>query len=247
MSKKAANIFIVKFMLFVILFIVVFVLISRVGYITAGNVFLPNYNSVYVEKSEVKSRPIIVIDPGHGGPDNGAVGINGIHEKDLNLTVSKMVGEILSVMDFDVKYTRTQDVSPGNTEKFVKRNDLSYRVKFAREFENPLFVSIHMNKFGVEKYSGSQTFYSKNNPYSEVLALKIQRAIRTLIQPSNTREVKKATSAIFVLDRLEIPAALVECGFLSNAREAELLTQTQYQKKLSFCIAAGIADYFKKE
>lgn len=247
MNRKAANIFIIKFLLFIILFVIVFTVISRVGYITAGKSMFPNYNSVYSEKPNAKSLPIIVIDPGHGGPDNGAVGINGVHEKDLNLIMSKMVGELLSVMSFDVRYTRTDDVSPGNSDKFVKRDDLSYRVKFTREFEAPLFVSIHMNKFGVEKYSGSQVFYSKNNPASEVLAIKIQRAIRRLIQPENTREVKKATSAIFVLDSLETPAALVECGFLSNSREAQLLTQPQYQKKLAFCIAMGIADYFKKE
>ena len=207
----------------------------------------PNYNAVYNEKTTEEPKQIIVLDPGHGGPDNGATGINGVHEKDLNLIISKMVGEILSVMDFDVRYTRTEDISPGNSDKFIKRTDLSYRVKYARELDNPLFVSIHMNKFGIEKYRGAQTFYSKNNPTSEALAIKVQKLIRQLLQPENSREVKKATSSIFVLDRLECPAVLIECGFLSNFEEAELLTQPQYQKKLAFCIAMGIADYFKNE
>ncbi len=245
-NKKAANIFIIKFLLFVIAFITVFVLISRVGYISAGTRMFPNYNAVYTEKIQTKPKQIIVLDPGHGGMDNGATGINGVKEKDLNLIITKMIGEILSVMDFDVRYTRTEDISPGNDGKFIKRNDLSHRVKMTRDCENPLFISIHMNKFGIEKYSGTQTFYSKNNPTSEVLAINIQRAVRQLIQPDNSREVKKATSAIFVLDRLENPAVLVECGFLSNSREANLLTQKNYQKKLSFCIAMGIAEYFKK-
>lgn len=247
-NRKTANIFTFKLVLFLILFIVVFILISRVGYISAGQLMFPNYNAVYTEKvTPLKSRQIIVIDPGHGGPDNGATGINGANEKDINLCVSKMVGEILSVMDFDVKYTRTEDISPGNTDKFIKRTDLSYRVKLARGFDDPIFLSIHMNKFGIEKYSGAQTFFSKNNPSSEILAIKLQRAIRQLIQPDNNREVKKAGSSIFILDRLEIPAVLCECGFLSNSREAELLTQPQYQKKLAFSIAMGVVDYFKKE
>ena len=223
-------------------------LISRVGYISAGHIMFPNYNVVYTEKvTPIKNRQVIVIDPGHGGPDNGATGINGAKEKDINLCVSKMVGEILSVMDFDVRFTRTEDISPGNTDKFVKRVDLSQRVKFARGFDEPIFLSIHMNKFGVEKYSGAQTFYSKNNLSSEILAIKLQRAIRQLLQPDNNREVKKAGSSIFVLDRLEVPAVLCECGFLSNTKEAELLTQNKYQKKLAFSIAMGVADYFKNE
>ena len=207
----------------------------------------PKYNAVSAEKSASEPKQIIVLDPGHGGEDNGATGIGGIREKDINLAVSKMVGEILSVMDFDVKYTRTTDTSLGTDGKFIKRNDLSYRVKFTRSFDEPIFVSIHMNKFSVEKYNGLQTFYSKNNPSSEVLALKVQRAVRTLIQPQNTREVKKAGTSIFILDRLESPAILVECGFLSNNAESALLVSADYQRKLSFCIAMGIADYFKKE
>ena len=207
----------------------------------------PKYNAVSAEKNASKPKQIIVLDPGHGGEDNGATGIGGIREKDINLAVSKMVGEILSVMNFDVKYTRTTDTSLGTDGKFIKRNDLSYRVKFTRSFDEPIFVSIHMNKFSVEKYNGLQTFYSKNNPSSEVLALKVQCAVRTLIQPQNTREVKKAGTSIFILDRLESPAILVECGFLSNNAESALLVSADYQRKLSFCIAMGIADYFKKE
>jgi len=207
----------------------------------------PDYNAVLtVNKTPQKKRQVIVIDPGHGGPDNGASGINGIAEKNINLEVSKKLGEILSIMDFDVKFTRSEDISPGNSDKFIKRNDLLYRVEFTRGFEEPLFVSIHMNKFGIEKYSGTQVFFSKNNPSSEILAIKIQRTIRRLIQQHNHREVKKAGSSIFILDRLETPAALVECGFLSNVAESQLLSQDDYQKKLAFCLAMGIADYFNQ-
>ena len=207
----------------------------------------PDYNAVHTDKAVILPKKVVVIDPGHGGQDNGATGVGEIKEKDINLSVSKMLGEILSAMDFDVKYTRDTDKFAGDGEKFIKRNDLSYRVRFARSFENPIFVSIHMNKFPVQKYSGTQTFYSKNSPFSELLALKIQRVVKTLIQPQNNREIKKATSAIFVLDRLDTPAVLVECGFISNPSEASLLSSKEYQRKIAFCIAMGIADYFKKE
>ncbi|MBQ9941170.1 MAG: N-acetylmuramoyl-L-alanine amidase [Clostridia bacterium] len=246
-NKKISNRFILKFIVFTIAFIILFFIISRVGYITSGIAMFPQYNQVYSEKTPLIKKQVIVIDAGHGGEDNGASGVNGIIEKDLTLVMSKMVGEILSVIGFDVKYTRTSDVSLGSDGKFIKRNDLLYRVKFTREFENPIFLSIHMNKFPAEKYSGAQTFYSKNNPSSKVLALKVQRVIRTLIQPQNNREIKKATSSIFVLDRLESPAILVECGFISNRNEAALLSAKDYQKKLAFGIAMGIADFFKTD
>ena len=245
--KNTAVKFTVKFILFTIVFIILFFIISRLGYITAGKAMFPDYNTVYTDKTVVSDKKIIVIDPGHGGQDNGASGVGGIKEKDINLSVSKMLGEILSVMDFDVKYTRDADKFAGNGESFIKREDLSYRVKYTRSFEDPVFVSIHMNKFPIPKYSGTQTFYSKNSPSSELLALKIQRAVKMLIQPHNTREIKKASSAIFVLDRLEAPAVLVECGFISNPSEAQLLSSKEYQRKIAFCIAMGIADYFKKE
>ena len=245
-NTDAVN-YILKFILFLIAFIVLFFVISRLGYITAGSMMFPDYNTVSAGTSYVSQKRIIVIDPGHGGQDNGAVGVNGIKEKDINLSVSKMLGEILSVMGFDVKYTRDTDSFAGDGERFIKRDDLSYRVKYTRSFENPVFVSIHMNKFPVPKYSGAQTFYSKNSPESELLALKIQRAVKELTQPKNTREIKKATSAIFVLDRLTCPAALVECGFISNPSEANMLSTKDYQKKIAFCIAMGIADYFKKD
>lgn len=243
--RKKATVFTVKFMLFLFLLVFAFIVISRLGYISAGTVMFPDYNQVYSPTIIKNQKKVIVIDPGHGGADNGASGLNNTNEKELNLIVSKMVGEILSMLDFDVHFTRTEDISPGNTEKFIKKNDLVFRTEFAKKFDDPIFVSIHMNKFGVEKYSGTQVFYSKNNPLSEAMAIKVQKAVRLLLQPSNTREVKKVPSTIFILNRLECPAILIECGFLSNDNESKLLTQSDYQKKLAFCIAMGIADCYK--
>lgn len=187
----------------------------------------------------------IIIDAGHGGRDGGAIGINGAVEKELNLSVAVSLNDILKLCGVTTVMTRENDKlvcdeSDPALKGKIKITDLKNRLKIASEYPNASFVSIHMNNFSVEKYSGLQVYYSPNNEKSFVLAKSLQDNVCKVLQSDNNRKVKKAGSGIFLLDRLQIPAILIECGFLSNTKEAELLTNPTYQSALTIVIADSL-------
>ena len=167
----------------------------------------------------------VVIDAGHGGRDGGAVSASGLLEKDLNLSVSFALNDILKLCGVNTVMTRSDDSlvcdeSDPSLKGKLKMTDLKNRLNIANENPDALFVSIHMNKFSVEKYSGLQVYFSPNNEQSVTLATSIQNKVAEILQKDNARKVKKAGSNIFLLDRITLPAVLIECGFLSNNSEA---------------------------
>lgn len=186
-------------------------------------------------------KPTVILDPGHGGIDGGTVSASGILEKDLNLSVTKILGEFLEAEGCRVIYTRTEDVllDYGNSSS-RKVRDLSARVKLAKDYPNAVFVSIHMNFLPQTKYSGLQVFYDDKNAANTALALSVQNDVRRYLQPENRREIKEHVGRIFLLDRIESPAVLIECGFLSNPQEAQLLSNQEYQQKLAFILSRSI-------
>ena len=186
----------------------------------------------------------VIIDAGHGGRDGGAsADDDGTLEKDLNLAVAKKLEALLKTANVRVVMTREHDVelaSPDSDHK--KRDDLNARLAIAEEAENAIFVSIHMNKFPVAKYSGLQVYYSPNHEKSSALAERIQSDAAAW-STGNARRPKAADESIYLLHHMEIPAVLVECGFLSNYEEKELLKTDAYQKKLAVSIYASILQY----
>lgn len=195
----------------------------------------PAVNSVEVNKT-------IILDPGHGGMDSGAVGIGGSYEKDLNLSVSLIMRDLLTAMGYHVVMTRDDDrlLCDESVNLPKKSQDLKNRLAYQEKYPDALFVSIHMNKFPIEKYSGLQVYYSPNHPLGREYADTIRIAVKEKLQTENNREIKPATSAIYILDRIRIPAILVECGFLSNYAEESLLRDAQYQKKLAAVLCGAI-------
>ncbi len=194
--------------------------------------------------------PTIIIDPGHGGEDGGAVGVDGIYEKNINLSISQKLKNLLEASGYKIIMTRNEDKATydidSGTLRQKKRSDLRNRLELIKSNtnEDTIFVSIHQNKFSDSQYCGSQIFYSKNNPLSQSLASYIKTAITGLIQPDNTRETKPADKSIFLLHNAHIPAVIVECGFLSNNTEAHKLLDENYQNQIAFCVFCGISNYF---
>ncbi len=194
---------------------------------------------------EQKNKDIYIIDPGHGGFDGGAVGQTGVLEKDINLDIAIHLQELFSMSGIEAFLTRTTDVLLYNENdgRSKKAQDVRNRVSFTKSFVNPVFVSIHQNKFPVSKYSGLQVYYSPHNSSSKLLAESIQSEVKSKLQNDNNREVKKSGSTIFVLKNLDCPAVLVECGFLSNPKEEALLSDCKYRKKLALCIFSALMNY----
>lgn len=193
----------------------------------------------------------VVIDAGHGGEDGGASSESGILEKDLNLAVSDDVAHLCLLFGIPYKMTREDDrllydyyseLSDYTGKK--KSLDLKNRLRISEEVGASLFFSIHMNKFPESRYSGLQVYYSPKHEDSRALAESVQSYTKNHLQNENERQPKAATSSIYLLNHLEIPAILVECGFLSNPEETALLSERSYRANLASVIFAPIAEYY---
>ena len=192
----------------------------------------------------------VVIDAGHGGEDGGAIASDGTCEKDLNLEISKTLCSLFELNGTTVKMTRTEDTllydyygDLDNYKGQKKIYDLKNRLKIAEELENSIYVGIHMNKFPVEKYSGMQIYYSKNNEKSVSIASSVKDANNLYLQKDNKRQIKAADSSIYVLNNITVPAVLIECGFISNQRELELLKSSDSQCKLALTLFSSISNF----
>lgn len=204
-------------------------------------------HAVSTAAAEMENLPTIVLDAGHGGEDGGAVGVNGIKEKDINLAIALALEEKLTAVGFPVVMIRDTDTAVGNTALSTlaerKRSDIQYRAQAVNEIGDCVLVSIHQNFFEQSQYSGAQMFYSPNNTRSAELAECIRHAVVTKLQPDNKRENKQAESRIYLLSHVEVPAVIVECGFISNPEEAELLGDSAYQQKMAEAVAEGIVSF----
>ncbi|MBQ8254073.1 MAG: N-acetylmuramoyl-L-alanine amidase [Clostridia bacterium] len=212
------------------------------------SIFIPLFPPLSELESAVNERRRIVLDPGHGGKDGGALSVTGADEKHLNLDISLSMREALHILGYEVILTRESDIElthpDGGTRKM---QDLKGRLEIASSNNDATFVSIHMNKFSIPKYCGLQVYYSPNNENSFNIAKAVQDTVTSVLQPQNDRKVKKADSSIFLLHKIESPAILIECGFLSNQIEAELLDTPEYRVKLSGSIAAAIINSFERQ
>jgi N-acetylmuramoyl-L-alanine amidase len=195
---------------------------------------------------EASEKNLIILDAGHGGEDPGAIGINNVYEKNINLDIAFLIGEILCERGFAVMYTRAEDKllysEEENIKGFRKISDLKNRCKIAAEYPEAMFVSIHMNSYQNSKYSGLQVYYSENNENSRMLASNIQSSVKNELQSLNNRTIK-AGEGMYLLENVYNPAVLVECGFLTNAEECKKLSEKEYQKQLSLAIVCGIIKY----
>ena len=189
-----------------------------------------------------ESSPFILIDPGHGGADGGAVAADGTAEKDLNLAIAGSLSDMLRICGYSVQMTRETDISihspEAKTIRDQKISDIKNRLQMYEQ--SRMTVSIHQNKFAQSQYSGTQVFYSGNNPDSQKLADAIRSSVVETLQPVHTRELTQAGQAIYLLNNTSVPAVIVECGFVSNAEELSRLKTGEYQKQMACAIACGI-------
>lgn len=190
-----------------------------------------------------KAKKTVILDAGHGGEDSGAVGLDETLEKDLNLSVCQTLSPLLICSGFDVVQTRTEDIMLGNGETgHKKQEDLRTRVDFAGSMPDAYFISIHMNKFPKEYCKGIQLFYSPNHNDSLPMATALHSLVKGYLQIDNKREIKNGSQHIYLLNRIQNPAILVECGFLSNPEELNNLKNIDYQKKIALLISAALQE-----
>jgi len=189
----------------------------------------------------------VVIDPGHGGEDPGAVSdYNKVSEKNINLYIGLRVKELLEKEGIEVIMTRTEDkleYTDTRSETNMRHQDLIRRKKLMDESEANAVISIHLNKFPQAGIHGAQVFFPNEPKESKSLAVSLQQSLKEVVEPGNSREALIKREPIIILKNAKVPSAIVECGFLSNAEEEKKLVSNEYQDKLAEAIKTGILKY----
>ena len=185
----------------------------------------------------------VVIDPGHGGEDGGAVSPGGVAEGQINLAVSLRVSDLLRFAGQRTRLTREEDVTICDegldTMRQRKSSDLKNRVKLVEETENAVLLSIHQNSLPSSPVThGAQVFWNRQEG-AERLAESIQAALNDTVNAGNAKHSRKIPDTIYLMKNITAPGVLVECGFLSNGPETERLQNPAYQLRLAAAITAG--------
>jgi N-acetylmuramoyl-L-alanine amidase len=192
---------------------------------------------------------IILIDPGHGGVDGGAVSQNGTLEKDINLKIAFKLKEILEEKGYIILLTRDDDYglySDKGKIRDKKIEDLNNRCRLKKESQCDIYISIHLNMFTDSKYHGAQVWYSEQPKEASDLAHIIQNNLIADLDKVNTRKEKNAKGAYKILRcHNDIPSVIVECGFLSNETEEKKLLQNEYQDKIAISISKSIDKFYQ--
>jgi len=208
----------------------------------------------YTEAVNASRLPIrnkvIMIDPGHGGIDPGAVGRTGVLEDEINLKIAFKLRKLIEQFGGVGLMIREDDsglYSEGKSRiRDMKNEDLRERHRIINESGADILISIHLNFFPQSQYYGAQCFYNKGDEEGKKLAELIQAELVDVIKNNNTRKAKSIDS-VYILKNNKMPSVLIECGFLSNHEEERLLQNDNYQEKLAWAIFMGVMKYFEEK
>lgn len=184
-----------------------------------------------------------IIDAGHGGVDGGATSVSGVLESHINLSIAQKLNDIMHLLGMPTVMIRSEDISvytEGSSIAAKKISDLKQRVKIVDSTPGAVLLSIHQNHFTDSRYKGAQIFYSTNEN-SKQLAESMQKRFAELTETN--RSIKQA-KGVYLMQEVNCPAVLIECGFISNSQEEALLLSETYQLKISCIIACACSEYF---
>lgn len=185
---------------------------------------------------------LIIIDPGHGGVDNGASHLN-VKEDDINLYISLYLKEDLEKNGAAVILTRDDDYDLSKPNAlYRKKSDFDNRIILINNSNADMYLSIHLNYFNQSAYFGPQVFYTKEIKSNEKIAKRLQEELNKSL--NSTRKTKITNNRNYMYSKLNVPGILIECGFLSNSNERRNLQKTDYQKKIAKTITKGIINYY---
>ena len=212
-------------------------------------VFFSGTDTRSVSAQAAGSPPVLILDPGHGGADGGAVAPDGTAESALNLSVALRVRALCAFLGVDTVMTRdTEEIiypSEAKTIAAMKKWDTRRRVEIAESVDSPVFLSIHQNIYPSSGPRGSQVLYAQNEP-SRALAELIQSRLTAALLPENRRVPVPAGKDIYIMSHVQCTAVLVECGFLSHPQELSLLQSADYQKKIASVLTACYLQFTEK-
>lgn len=206
-----------------------------------GMIVVSKKLSQLVTSDAVKAQSrVIVIDAGHGGYDPGKIGVNKALEKDINLQIAQRVKKCLEENEIEVVMTREEDIMAD-----TKRADMQKRVNLINKTKPAIAVSIHQNSYSNSSVTGAQVFYYKGSEVGKEAATLMQEELKK-INSENVRQIKDNNN-FYMLKKTKVPTIIVECGFLSNAWEAERLVSEEYQIELAEAICNGILVFLNNQ
>lgn len=206
-----------------------------------GMIVVSKKLSQLVISEEVQAqKQVVVIDAGHGGYDPGKIGVNKALEKDINLQISEKIKRYLEESGIEVVMTREKDIM-----EETKLTDMQKRVSLINKTKPVIAVSIHQNSYSDSSVTGAQVFYYKGSEVGKEAAILMQEELKKL-NSENVREIKENNN-FYMLKKTKVPTIIVECGFLSNVQEAEMLVSEEYQEVLAETISGGIIKWLEQK
>ncbi len=201
---------------------------------------------VWNQQEKQEEVTTVVIDAGHGGIDPGKVGINDALEKDINLSIAMKLKKYLEQQDIRVIMTRETDMGLyEESDSNKKVRDMKNRLAIMEKTAPALTISIHQNSYPEESVSGMQVFYYETSTEGKALAEIMQQTMIESLKPQKERTAK-ANDTYYLLKKTTVPIVIVECGFLSNRAEAEMLVSSEYQEKMAWAIHMGVLRYLNQ-
>lgn len=222
-----------------------FYLLTVIAFLGVANWF-SQARTASVQTDPVQRLHTVIVDAGHGGIDGGATSCTGVLESKINLEIALCLNDLLLFMGHDTQMIRTTDTSvytEGKTIAAQKVSDLKERVRIVKETENAILISIHQNTFSDSRYGGAQVFYGAGEG-SNTLAGRLQTLFTQTVNKGSNRKSKPA-SGVYLLENIDKPGILIECGFLSNPKEEALLRSKDYQQQLCMVIASALSDFLR--
>ena len=191
--------------------------------------------------------PLILVDAGHGGSDPGMIGVGGLEEKGINLSVSLLLRDTLEKSGYSVIMTREEDKGLYDSSAANKKaQDMQRRIAMIREYAPVLSVSIHQNSYQDSGVHGPQVFYYEGSVEGKKLAEAVQSSLNHQLEVDRPRDVK-GNASYYLLKRSSGTLVIVECGFLTNPEEAQKLQKKEYQQKVATAVSEGIRTYLNAQ
>lgn len=194
-----------------------------------------------------ENAPVLIIDPGHGGEDGGAISEDGTVESHINLSIARTSADLARFLGWEIVMTRDDDISihdeNAKTLREKKVSDLKNRVSLCENTTNGILISIHQNSMpSAKSVRGAQVFHNGVTESAQ-LAQAIQKILNQTLNSAHKKEIKAIGNSSYLMKSVSIPAVLVECGFISNEADCQLLKSIEYQQKIALCIIGAVSNY----
>lgn len=203
------------------------------------SVFFLIRGAAQIESIAPAGLPVLVIDPGHGGIDGGAISDDGSKESDINLAISLKLRAMTELLGLPTVMTREDDSARSTYADYSEHEELVRRTAIVNDTPGAILISIHQNDFPTGQPSGAQVLYAASDG-SEDLGKRCHQNLISLLDPQNRRVAEPAPRALYITSHVSCPAILVECGFMSNNFDVQKLCSDGYQSSIALILTGSL-------